>query len=241
MDPQAAVLDLTSTDSQEVVRRFLFDLRSGIDWFEALTEAIAQWRTSQEVFNGCRYRYLVGGEAFDWLLLAERLLAAAHGLVPQGEKERLLLNGLMPSNASPEWFRKRIGPAKYSAVVNHWYGVRIEEALVLAVEHEVRKQRHGLRPEEVRLDEAVYEHIYGLTRGALLVLFFQERDLPVVGGLSIRENEEFTYWLFRYRLKHSDKARMASDTKKGLDFLRQIGRLAPHGIVEPELVPEGNG
>jgi len=31
--------------------------------------------------------------------------------------------------------------------------------------------------------------------------------------------KEFTYWLFKYRLKHCDKARVASDTKKALDWL----------------------
>ncbi|GAJ03845.1 unnamed protein product, partial [marine sediment metagenome] len=32
---------------------------------------------------------------------------------------------------------------------------------------------------------------------------------------------EFTYWLFKYRLNHCDKARVASDTKKGLEQLNR--------------------
>ena len=224
MNPAPATLDLTAQNSEEIVQRFLADLHSGADWFEALLDAIGRWRTPQEVHNGCKYRYLVGDEAFDWLLLAERLLSTANGMIPESEKERLLFQGVFPRSLSGEAFKDRIGPAKYRAVVNHWYGVRVEEALILAVEHEVRKQRRGLRAEEPKLEDVVYEHVYGLSRRELFAQFSLERKLPQQGAISLRDYEEFTYWLFHYRLKRSDKARLASDTKKGLSFLRQMGR-----------------
>ena len=37
-------------------------------------------------------------------------------------------------------FRDFIGPTKYRAYLNYWYGVIVEEALQLAVEEEVRKR-----------------------------------------------------------------------------------------------------
>jgi hypothetical protein len=40
--------------------------------------------------------------------------------------------------------------------------------------------------------------------------------------MALRESKEFTYWLFKYRVKHSEPARMASDTKKGLDQLQKM-------------------
>ena len=33
--------------------------------------------------------------------------------------------------------------------------------------------------------------------------------------------KEFSYWRFKYRLQHCDKARIASDTKKALDWMRK--------------------
>ena len=36
--------------------------------------------------------------------------------------------------------------------------------------------------------------------------------------------KEFTYWLFKYRLKRCEKARIASDTKKALDYLKKQWR-----------------
>ena len=40
--------------------------------------------------GGRTYRYLVGGEAFDWLLLAERLCDEIEDLIPDDEREALL-------------------------------------------------------------------------------------------------------------------------------------------------------
>jgi hypothetical protein len=40
--------------------------------------------------------------------------------------------------------------------------------------------------------------------------------------LFLNELNEFTYWLFKHRLGNSDKARIASDTKKALLFLNQL-------------------
>ena len=34
--------------------------------------------------------------------------------------------------------------------------------------------------------------------------------------------QDFTYWLFRFRLKRQDKARVASDTRKGLAMLTRM-------------------
>ena len=48
-------------------------VRVGKSWYAALLEAINLWRSPEEEYKGERYLYLVGGQAFDWLRLAERL------------------------------------------------------------------------------------------------------------------------------------------------------------------------
>jgi hypothetical protein len=35
--------------------------------------------------------------------------------------------------------------------------------------------------------------------------------------------KEFTYWRFKYRLDHCEKAKVASDTKKALHWLKSQG------------------
>ena len=50
-------------------------LAQGRDWVPALLESMALWTLPEEVYQEKHHRYLLDGEAFDWLLLAERLLA----------------------------------------------------------------------------------------------------------------------------------------------------------------------
>ena len=56
---------------------------------------------------------------------------------------------------------------------------------------------------------------------ALLRQFRREKGYPHRKSINLTEQKEFTYWLFQYRLKHCDKARVASDTKKALEFWQQ--------------------
>ena len=54
----------------------------------------------------------------------------------------------------------------------------------------------------------------------LLHQFRGERNYPLRRSSTLAEQKEFTYWLFKYRLKQCDKERVASDTKKALRYLQ---------------------
>ena len=53
-------------------------------------------------------------------------------------------------------------------------------------------------------------------------MIFEEQKIKPKKHLSITENKLFTYWLFKYRLKSSDKSRSASYTKKGINQFYKI-------------------
>jgi len=55
----------------------------------------------------------------------------------------------------------------------------------------------------------------------LLNRFREEKGYPLQDSITLAEQREFTYWLFKYRLDHCDKARVASDTKEALKWLRR--------------------
>ncbi|GAH27096.1 unnamed protein product, partial [marine sediment metagenome] len=118
-----------------------------------------------------------------------------------------------------------IGEAKYHQYLNYFYGVAVEEALISAVQGEVRKERRigGYNNEEHDAINEVYRRIYGATRAALLKQFRREKDYPQLRSINLTELKGFTYWLFKYRLKQCEKARVASDTKKALEQLRRNG------------------
>ncbi len=206
-------------------------IAAGKHWYIALLEAIGLWATAEETHNGHLYRYLIAGEAFDWLLLAERLCQEIDDLLPDAEQDALLFHGKPPLKLTREQFKELIGSSKYHQYLNYFYGITVEEALILAVQEEIRKERwtSGYNKDYDTTTEA-YRRIYGATKAILLRRFRKERGYPQRKSIDLTELKEFAYWLFKYRLKQCDKAKVASDTKKALNRLQSNG-FAP--------VPEG--
>ena len=211
---------LALTGDAEAIRHLKQAITSGQHWYIALLEAIGLWSTTEETHNGRRYCYLIDDEAFDWLLLAERLCRAVDGLLPDNEQTDLLFHGKPPLNLTNNKFKGLIGSTKYHQYLNYFYGITVEEALILAVREEVRKERRTLGlNKEPDYDDEVYQRIYGATKAVLLKRFRREKGYRQLRSISLTELKEFTYWLFKYRLKQCDKARVASDTKKALEQL----------------------
>jgi hypothetical protein len=197
----------------------------GSHWFPALLDAVALWQLPEETVEDRRYCYLIDGEAFDWLLLAERLTESLDGGVPEDEREALLFFGQMPLDLDAEAFKTAIGAAKHTAYLNYIYGVIVEEALQLAVEEELHKERFaqcGARRPPA--DEEVSERIYGKGRTELLARFREEKGLPSGDSIAFSDLRAFAYWLFKYRLRNCDRARVASDTRKALSQLAELER-----------------
>ena len=198
-------------------------VRAGRDWCEALLEAMGMWTLPQEEHQGRCYSYLLQGEAFDWLVLAERLCDELDGAVPKEEKEQLLFQGKLPRKVMAAEFKQLIGQAKHRAFLNYWYGVVVEEALQLKVEEEVRKQHRarGFADSEDLVEE-VYLRLYEGTRTDLFKEFLKETGRHQRGSHSLGDIKEFTYWLFKRRVRIWDPARVASDTRKGLEKLHKL-------------------
>lgn len=224
MDNQLIASQTTPTVDNVAISHLKQAIAGGEHWYIALLEAIALWTSAEENYKGRHYRYLIDGEALDWLLLAERLCREVESLLPEAEKLALLFNGQPPVKMSAERFKKLIGGGKYHQYLNYFYGVTVEEALLRAVEEEIRKEKRisGYASEENLANEA-YRRIYGATRAILLKRFRREKRYPQLKSTSLPELKEFSYWLFKYRLQHCDKARVASDTKKALKRLNSNG------------------
>lgn len=213
---------LTEFEENEAIRHFKQAIGSGKHWYLALLEAISMWTKAEETVDDRLFCYLIAGEAFDWLLLAERLCQSVNGLIPEEEQEQLLFHGKAPLNLTTDEFKNLIGAVKYRQYLNYFYGVTVEEALILAIEQEVVKERRALVLHRDRdfLGEA-YRRIYGADQTDLLKEFRRGKDYPQNGSISLAEIREFTYWLFKYRLEHSDKSKVASDTKKAMEYLKE--------------------
>ncbi len=209
--------------AEDTVFRLRQEVGAGRHWFDALLDAVRDWRTTEEWVGDRHFRYLVGGEAFDWLLLAERLAIELQDLAPSSEIEALLFHGQWPLAIDDAEFAERVGPAKFSAHLNYIYGVLVEEALQLHVEEEIWKEEYSRAfAIDPRVDDSVLGRVYGKALPELQALYYEATAIMFRGDVSLSEWKAFTYWLFKYRMKWQDKARVASDTRKGLAQLSRM-------------------
>ena len=214
------------TVSNAAIRHLEEAVFSGHNSYTALLEAIALWDITEDTHDGRFYRYLIAGEALDWMLVVERLCASVDVLLNNEEKQELLFHGRFPSDITMERFKSLIGSTRFHQYLNYFYGITVEEALFWSVRDDVRKERwvSGFSLETDPTDE-VYHRIYGQDMDTMLKDFRKVHGYAHRKSTTLLEMKEFTYWLFKYRLKRSDKARVASDTRKGLDWLRDRGLL----------------
>jgi len=193
----------------------------GEHWYRALLQAVRLWNSTEEDYEGRHYQYLIDNEAFDWLLLAERLCKEIRTLIPPEEQINLLFFDQPPLELSKEEFKELIGSAKYQAYLNYLYGVFMERLLILTIVEEIRKRKRtsGVTTDGNSTDEA-YHYLYGESEGELARRFRKEKRYPRRRSMNLGEFNEFAYWLFKRRLLRSDKSRVASDTQKALLALR---------------------
>jgi len=221
-DNSVATSESALAADSEAIGYLKQSIASGKHWYLALLGAMGLWTSAEEVHHDRTYRYLIDGEAFDWLLLAERLCETVDGLLPEKEKNNLLFHGIPPLELRAEEVTGLIGDKKYRQYLNYFYGVTVEETLLLVVQNEIDKERRAqvLRFRADSSDEA-FLRIYNTTREELLNSFRGEKGYPEIDATTLGELKEFTYWLFKYRLKKCEKARIASDTRKALEYLKR--------------------
>ncbi|MCL0029081.1 hypothetical protein M1N23_02925 [Dehalococcoidia bacterium] len=212
---------------QDAILHLQTSLGDGVDWLTAMLEAMALWTRPEEEVGGRRYNYFIGGEAFDWLALLERLSHEVEGQVPVDELEEVLFTGRFPLSFDESEIQFLLGIDKYRGYLNYFYGVEVESALQQTVETEIEKRYYanGHRDTADRSDE-VFLSIYRTSLAELREVYHLETGALAGESITLTELKEFTYWLFKHRLKVSDKAKIASDTRKGLDALCTGGRIS---------------
>jgi hypothetical protein len=238
-DNRLVATDTVTPGDAEAVSYLKQAIGSGKHWYLAILGAIGLWASPEENYDGRTLVYLIDGEAFDWLLLAERLCSTVDGLLPEAERDNLLFQGIPPLKLNAAAVKELIGEKKYGQYLNYFYGVTVEESLLLAVQEEIDKERlsQGVHHRPYPQDES-YRRVYEYDRETLLDRFRQEKRRPQRQSITLTEMKEFTYWLFKYRLKRCEKARIASDTKKALDYLvRQWQRRGVSSVLAADFNP----
>ena len=233
--------EIAPLEAEEGVATFVAALKAGEPWYPALLDVVARWVTPEELVDRVPYRYLIAGEAFDWLRLAERLLDAAGDAVPAAEAERLLFDRKPPLgyDDDEEAFGRAIGHLKYRAHLNFQYGVTVEEALLLQAELELQKARNLEGPRGAPPDVAAYEGVYGRPLEELVAEYRAETGMALPQRVGQSQLHAFTYWCSKYRFRLAEPARVASDTRKALALLSRLeAERVPRALRVPGATPE---
>ncbi len=218
-----------ATDHTPAVRAFAAALGEGEHWYRALLGAVHLWSRAEECYGGRYFRYLIGGEALDLLLVMERMCWDCRHLLPPAEYNALFFYARPPYTYADRDFAHLLGEEKYRAYLNYFYGVTLEEVLLHAVEDEILKATNYGVTRDSRDPENPYTRLYGRNEHELLQEFSAARERDRSGVMTLTEWKEFHYWLFKQRVATSLPERLASDTQKGLETLRLLRGTYPAG------------
>ena len=206
--------------SEELITALKNSIINGTSWPQALIQTMAKWPFPYETFKGRRYVYLIDGECFNMLLLAERLIPEVKELISFTDIENLLFKGTFPSDFDLSTLKHELGITKYRGHVNFFYGVVVEEILQYIVEKEIEKRFYSNGMATItNFDEETFQHLYKSKFNALYMKFCADKLTMKSKKPYFNDYIEFTYWLFKHRVNISDGAKIASDTKKALKHL----------------------
>ena len=216
---------ILSNSPKELISVLRNSIKNSVPWPQALIQTMAVWSLPNETFKGKKYIYLIDGECFNILLLAERLMLELKDLISSTDIENLLFKSEFPSGFDLSTLKYEIGITKYRGHVNFFYGVVVEEILQYTVEREIEKRFYSNGMGGIKnLDDETFKQLYKSKFDDLYTQFCIDTSAIKNKKSYFNEYIQFTYWLFKYRVTISDGAKIASDTKKALR----------HIVIEPQ-------
>ena len=198
------------------------ELNNNFDSDESLIHTflkiIGHWPLKSEIIDGIEYQYWINDEAFNWYLLASRIifsvkdeqnikkldhfLSTVHFL--PGSDQRIMIN-LFP-------------PDKYRAHLNFIYGVILEEVIICF--NEMEKNKDVLNQFNVTDSiNLVYLNLYGMDYTEFIRLYEFETKTKLDQFDTLHSYYNFLYWSWKYRLKKSTPEKIAYDSQSGINFL----------------------
>ena len=203
------------------------ELNNNFDSDESLIHTflkiIGHWPLKSEIIDGIEYQYWINDEAFNWYLLASRIifsvkdeqnikkldhfLSTVHFL--PGSDQRIMIN-LFP-------------PDKYRAHLNFIYGVILEEVIICF--NEMEKNKDVLNQFNVTDSiNLVYLNLYGMDYTEFIRLFEFETKNKLDQFDTLHSYYNFLYWSWKYRLKKSTPEKIAYDSQSGINFLMNLNK-----------------
>ena len=196
----------------KLIQELRNEVSQGENWQKSVAKYIGLWNEKEEFYRGYKYIYLIDDEGLDWLNLTERLVSSIKSYITKEEYNYVSTSGLLPDQEIYNYIKKTIPKKKLSQMRNFYYGIIIEN---LIYHYKILEyQKNTIVVEDN--DQRFYEEIYNKPIEVLYEIFYKERKTINKNKLNFHELKLFSYWLFKYRLKHSDKTKMAHETNTAL-------------------------
>ena len=200
----------------KLIQELRNEVSQGENWQKSVAKYIGLWNEKEEFYRGYKYIYLIDDEALDWLNLTERLVSSIKSYITKEEYNYVSTSGLLPDQEIYNYIKKTIPKKKLSQMRNFYYGIIIEN---LIYHYKILEyQKNTIVVEDN--DQRFYEEIYNKPIEVLYEIFYKERKTINKNKLNFHELKLFSYWLFKYRLKHSDKTKMAHETNTALKLAK---------------------
>ena len=214
----------------------LEDLSRSVDsdangWRTHIFDAIARWRLPSERVADEEYVYIIGGEAFNWRRLAERLAWHIALQLPEDvddEMQDWLEDDDMFGGLGEPGFRRVLGHDKWRGYLNYFYGVTLERCLFVHAGNAIAKDRRGRgrSVDDDTLDEAFFA-LYEAEESDLWAEFAEEIGIGDHSGSarSMAQDDEFTYWLFKRRIGSTYQIHVAHEVRHGLRMFDRLSHV----------------
>tara|TARA_Y100001970_G_C14227029_1_gene856316 strand:+ start:1541 stop:2203 length:663 start_codon:yes stop_codon:yes gene_type:complete len=220
-------MNLEDTSEKLSIEKDINQLNHSFDSDESLIDAfmkiIGHWPLKSEKIDNIEYQYWVNDEAFNWHLLATRIIFS----ITEANNKQILNKLLHSTYLLPGTDQRKIinlfSPDKYRAHLNFIYGVVLEEVIICFNEMEKNKDVINQFNASDAIN-AVYLDLYGYNFSEFIRVYEFEKKIKLDEFNSLYSYYDFLYWSWKYRLKKSTPEKIAYDSQSGINFLMNMNK-----------------
>ncbi len=216
---------ISKVTADDLIRQLRQSIKDGENWYNAFLEMASVWNIESETVGATKFQYIIDGEALDLSAIAARALPAISDLIDGEILDKYLTTGDYLGGHTYSEMRSLLGEDNYVRYLNFFYGVTLEEILHQLYKEALHKDHLSTGyTDKVDVTPQIFIQIYNQSRETLFSKFCEEKGYIIADAMNSRAIKEFYYWLFKQRVKNQEPARVASDTKRALDWLEKYRR-----------------
>ena len=215
------------SSNQLSLQKNINELNNNFDSNESLINTflkiIGQWPLKSEIIKNIEYQYWINDEAFNWYLLASRIIASVKHQQNIKKLDHFLSTVYFLPGSDQRIIINLFPPDNYRAHLNFIYGDILEEVIICF--NEIEKNKDVLNQFNLADSiNSVYLDLYGISYTEFIRLYEFETKTKLDQFDTLYSYYNFLYWSWKYRLKKSTPEKIAHDSQSGINFLMNLNK-----------------